>query len=198
MRSLSSPSSERSCCRKRQLMSKMICMCRGSSFSIRLTGHFSSASGSTVWFVKANTCTDMGRLWNSASHPHVFSWLSEHGQILQHMLHCELLNRCHLLFINFCFSMLAHVQEHSSVPALRYTMIVPFSNAALEFHSSQAMCRSTDGQEPKLMVVIVPPLWSQVCSLLYTLHQLDRWWPKLGSTDIERQLSKSDRAVIGC
>jgi hypothetical protein len=36
-------------------MSYTICMWRGSSFSIRLTGHFSSASGSTVWLVKANT-----------------------------------------------------------------------------------------------------------------------------------------------
>eukprot|EP00882_Tetradesmus_deserticola_P029483 GHRQ01033028.1.p1 GENE.GHRQ01033028.1~~GHRQ01033028.1.p1 ORF type:complete len:157 (+),score=37.13 GHRQ01033028.1:188-658(+) len=44
-------------CRKRQLMSYTICMWRGSSFSIRLTGHFSSASGSTVWLVNANTCT---------------------------------------------------------------------------------------------------------------------------------------------
>lgn len=47
----------RTVCRKRQLMSYTICMCRGSSFSIRLTGHFSSASGSTVWFVNANTCS---------------------------------------------------------------------------------------------------------------------------------------------
>ena len=37
-------------------MSYMICMWRGSSFSMRLTGHFSSASGSTVWLVNANTC----------------------------------------------------------------------------------------------------------------------------------------------
>ena len=33
----------------------MICMCRGSSFSIMATGHFSSASGSTVWLVKLQT-----------------------------------------------------------------------------------------------------------------------------------------------
>ena len=33
----------------------MICMCRGSSFSISDTGHFSSASGNTVWFVNENT-----------------------------------------------------------------------------------------------------------------------------------------------
>jgi len=36
-------------------MSYTICMWRGSSFSMRLTGHFSSASGSTVWLVNANT-----------------------------------------------------------------------------------------------------------------------------------------------
>ena len=33
----------------------MICMCRGSTFSTRSTGHFSSASGNTVWFVNENT-----------------------------------------------------------------------------------------------------------------------------------------------
>jgi hypothetical protein len=33
-------------------MSYTICMWRGSSFSIIATGHFSSASGSTVWLVK--------------------------------------------------------------------------------------------------------------------------------------------------
>mmetsp|Transcript_23788 Transcript_23788/g.76437 ORF Transcript_23788/g.76437 Transcript_23788/m.76437 type:complete len:289 (+) Transcript_23788:1096-1962(+) len=40
-------------CRWRQLMSKMICMWRGSRWCIMSTGHFSSASGSSVWLVYA-------------------------------------------------------------------------------------------------------------------------------------------------
>lgn len=47
-------------CRKRQLMSYTICMWRGSSFSNSATGQRSSASGSTVWLVKAKTCGVVG------------------------------------------------------------------------------------------------------------------------------------------
>ena len=35
----------------------MISMCRGSSLDITATGHFSSASGMTVWLVNASVCT---------------------------------------------------------------------------------------------------------------------------------------------
>ena len=35
----------------------MISMWRGSSFPSTFTGHFSRASGITVWFVKASVCT---------------------------------------------------------------------------------------------------------------------------------------------
>lgn len=41
-------------------MSYTICMWRGSSFSNSATGHFSRASGSTVWLVKANTWVHSG------------------------------------------------------------------------------------------------------------------------------------------
>ncbi len=57
----------------------MISRWRGSSFPSTFTGHFSSASGITVWFVKASVCK--GR--DVVSHLHVNIGIICEGQRLQ-------------------------------------------------------------------------------------------------------------------
>mmetsp|Transcript_15458 Transcript_15458/g.26592 ORF Transcript_15458/g.26592 Transcript_15458/m.26592 type:complete len:257 (+) Transcript_15458:1387-2157(+) len=44
-----------------RLISKMICVCRGSRLESRSTDHFSSASGKTVWLVYANVFVTMSQ-----------------------------------------------------------------------------------------------------------------------------------------
>lgn len=70
----------------------MICMCRGNRWLSISTGHFSSASGSSVWFVYANvsrvishasskgTCSQSTRMRISSGMPMdgcvSFSWIA--------------------------------------------------------------------------------------------------------------------------
>lgn len=46
----------------------MISMLRGSSLDMTLTGHFSSASGMTVWLVKARVCAAYTQRWSAGEH----------------------------------------------------------------------------------------------------------------------------------